>query len=401
MSFSVNTNNGAMAAIQLLGQTNKSLDMTQERINSGFKVNGARDNASTFTIAEGMRGDVAGFSAVSDQLSMAESVTGVAVNAGEQILGKLEELNTEVLKATDPTANRQFIQETINSITQDIDSIADAAQFNGVNLVNGSDTAQSFTSSLNRTDPNNVTTSQITVNATNISATNAGGLALGGIDVQNSVTTLEFGAGFAGAVADNETINFDIDNDGDGTADQTISFEFIDDATTTASTSADHIAVNFDAGDSQGVIVERLQNAMRDEGFTVNYDTQGRLAITHQDGDVVGSSGATAAIGAELTFDATATEPDFDTLLANVQTARDTVSQALSQLGTTANRIESQREFVNNLADSLTSGVGSLVDANMAEESARLQSLQTKQQLGVQALGIANQAPQTVLSLFQ
>jgi flagellin len=60
-----------------------------------------------------------------------------------------------------------------------------------------------------------------------------------------------------------------------------------------------------------------------------------------------------------------------------------------------------QLNFTSKLTDTLTSGIGNLVDANMAVESAKLTSLQTKQQLGVQALSIANQAPQTILSLFQ
>ena len=66
MGFSVNTNAGALAALSTLNQTNRSLEKTQERINTGFKVNGARDNASTFAIAQGMRGDIAGLKAVQD-----------------------------------------------------------------------------------------------------------------------------------------------------------------------------------------------------------------------------------------------------------------------------------------------------------------------------------------------
>ena len=73
----------------------------------------------------------------------------------------------------------------------------------------------------------------------------------------------------------------------------------------------------------------------------------------------------------------------------------------VAKLGTAAKRINDQSNFVANLADSLKAGVGALVDADMEEASARLQALQTQQQLGVQALSIANQAPQTILSLFK
>lgn len=77
------------------------------------------------------------------------------------------------------------------------------------------------------------------------------------------------------------------------------------------------------------------------------------------------------------------------------------VSAALARLGTKSKALETHATFVGKLQDSLEAGVGNLVDADLAKESARLQALQTKQQLGVQALGIANQAPQMLLGLFR
>ncbi len=72
-----------------------------------------------------------------------------------------------------------------------------------------------------------------------------------------------------------------------------------------------------------------------------------------------------------------------------------------ASLGASAKRISDQSEFVGKLTDAMKSGIGALIDADMEEASARLQALQTQQQLGVQALSIANQAPQTILSLFR
>ncbi|WP_417450196.1 flagellin [Kordiimonas sp.] len=77
------------------------------------------------------------------------------------------------------------------------------------------------------------------------------------------------------------------------------------------------------------------------------------------------------------------------------------VNESLSSLGAGAHRLELQKEFVNKLKDTVEVGIGNLVDADMAKASANLQSLQVKQQLGLQALSIANQAPQAVTSLFQ
>lgn len=109
--------------------------------------------------------------------------------------------------------------------------------------------------------------------------------------------------------------------------------------------------------------------------FTTNLDLSGRTSVT----DLASAKTATAELDVFL----------------------DTAVKGAAKLGAAAKRIESQATFVGKLADSLTSGVGSLVDADLEETSARLQALQAQQQLGIQALSIANQAPQSVLALFR
>ena len=93
------------------------------------------------------------------------------------------------------------------------------------------------------------------------------------------------------------------------------------------------------------------------------------------------------------------------TLAASVLTRLDAtlsaVNQAVGSIGSQAKQIDAHNLFVAKLSDVLETGVGNLVDADMAKESARLQALQVKQQLGAQALSIANSAPQIILSLFK
>jgi flagellin len=89
------------------------------------------------------------------------------------------------------------------------------------------------------------------------------------------------------------------------------------------------------------------------------------------------------------------------TALTEIEALLTIAKDGVAQLGTAAKRINDQSNFVADLADSLKTGIGALVDADMEEASARLQALQTQQQLGVQALSIANQAPQTILALFK
>ena len=95
------------------------------------------------------------------------------------------------------------------------------------------------------------------------------------------------------------------------------------------------------------------------------------------------------------------TQAKASALIATIQTSLTNVNSALAKLSSGAAKFSIQATFSQKLSDTLVGGIGNLVDANMAQESARLQSLQVKQQLGVQALSIANQAPQTILSLFR
>jgi len=121
---------------------------------------------------------------------------------------------------------------------------------------------------------------------------------------------------------------------------------------------------------------------------------------------------STLTVGAEImalgsanvtitTSQAIDTLSDAAAALTDVTDSIDLVSGALARLGTKSKALSTHITFVGKLTDALEAGVGNLVDADLAKESAKLQALQTKQQLGVQALGIANQTPQLVLSLFR
>lgn len=132
-------------------------------------------------------------------------------------------------------------------------------------------------------------------------------------------------------------------------------------------------------------------------GFQALANAQGTATITV-------AAEVLALGGAKVTI---ATTQSIDTLtkatasLTAVNTSIGNVSAALARLGTKSKALSTHLSFVGKLSDALEAGVGNLVDADLAKESAKLQALQTKQQLGVQALGIANQTPQLVLSLFR
>jgi len=141
--LSVNTNTGAMVALQNLTKTNADLATTQNRINTGLAVGGAKDNGAVYAIAQNMRGDVAGYSAVSKSLQRAGSTVDVAIAAGEAISDLLIEMKEKALSAADSsldTASRSALNEDFKALRDQIASVVNNAAFNGFNLVNNSTT---------------------------------------------------------------------------------------------------------------------------------------------------------------------------------------------------------------------------------------------------------------------
>jgi flagellin len=116
---------------------------------------------------------------------------------------------------------------------------------------------------------------------------------------------------------------------------------------------------------------------------------------------ILGVTGANYTAASILTLNITAaTAGDLSNMLKDVETAISSITTAASVLGTTTTNLTTQQNYVSNLSDSLTTGVGSLVDANMNEAATKLAALQVQQQLGVQALSISNSNTQLILKLF-
>lgn len=126
-----------------------------------------------------------------------------------------------------------------------------------------------------------------------------------------------------------------------------------------------------------------------------NADGTNKLTVTGQD---LSLGGAIITLG---TADTIATSASATSLVAVLDTSIKNVSASLAKFGTNTKTLSNHLTFVGKLQDSINDGIGNLVDADMAKESAKLQALQTKQQLGIQALSIANQSTGSVLSLFR
>jgi len=150
--------------------------------------------------------------------------------------------------------------------------------------------------------------------------------------------------------------------------------------------------VNNASFDGANILNGSLSNGLQ---FLANADGTSTLTLSNENLSFGGSL---------ITFASTAsisTATLAQALLTQVNVSLSNVDQALGDLGSQSNEIAAHTTFIGKLQDVLQTGVGNLVDANMATESAKLQALQVQQQLGVQALSIANQAPDAILSLFK
>lgn len=418
--LSVNTNAGALAALQSLSQTNRDLQVTQGRINTGLKVANAVDNGAVFAIAEAQRTRVDALGAVKGGIDRAKSAVDFGVRAGEAVNETLKLMRSKAQEAAGSalsTEDRAKLDTDFQRLAASIDTIVSGAAYNGTNLASGSTTMNVLTSDQGATPPTTrVIASRLaatfgadaTANARFVSGTqtlvgtdteyeNGDGL---DITVGSTVYSVTFNAG--------ETINSLVDK--------------INDATGGA------VTASFDS--ARGELVYKSAS-----NFTIAYTNAGAAAPTGADlgfliGTGTGQDLSTATAGAQATTAArygggnagastTITGGDFtraglavasldvtsasnaSSALTAIDAALNTLRNSLSSLGSQSKALGVQSNFLTQLSDTLKGSIGNLVDADLAEESARLQSLQVKQQLGAQALSIANQSPQIILSFFR
>lgn len=274
MPNSVNTNVGALIALQNLNATATELGTTQIRINTGKRINTAKDNGAIWAIAQAQRSEIGSLNAVKDSLQRGQSAVDVAIAGGEGVSDLLLQLREKALAATDTSidaASRSALDADFTALRAQITSTVNNSVFNGVNLLSAS------------------------------------------------------------------------------------------------------------------------------AGFSVLANATGSSTIAIA-GERMTLSGPRVVLGAS---DSLTTATNASNALADVNTSIANVSAALARLGTSSKALAQHLNFVGKLQDTLEIGVGNLVDADLAKESARLQALQTKQQLGIQALSIANSSSSILLGLFR
>ncbi|MAL80607.1 MAG: flagellin [Sneathiella sp.] len=267
---SINTNSSSMAALRTLTSTQKNLASVQSQLETGLRVNSAKDAPATFVIAQGMRADIGALNSVSEGIAFGQATIGMAMAAATEISNQLTSLKQLATQAKNEGLDGAVIQGQIDATLAQIDTITSTSAFNGVNLLTATAATLNVPTGLGATDQ---------VSFTNVDLTSTTGLALNTVD-----------------------------------------------ATDTA---------------------------------------------------------------------------NLDTHIATIDAAITTVGAALTSIGTFSSRLDDQAEFTTLLTDTMKEGLGVLVDADMAEVAAELQAIQTKEQLNIQSLSIANAAPQSILALFR
>ncbi|MEZ2132981.1 flagellin [Sinorhizobium sp. CB9] len=423
---SILTNVAAMAALQTLRGINTDLQDTQSRVSSGYRVATASDNAAYWSIATTMRSDNSALSAVSDALGLGAAKIDTAYSAMDSAVDVVTEIKAKLVAATEKGVDKSKIQEEIDQLQDQLQSISQSASFSGENWLQatlGSSTAsvqKSVVGSFVRDAAGNVSVKTIDYDldsSTVLFDTSTGTtkygildnnysvsiadqtladvsisyLATDGVTQKTSTATVATATG-TWLVAEGYTVNTDTkladdgggntwvmlsddvwakatntpgDIDADGTADQqeVVSGWYVDTANTATA-----------AGATTATSI--------DLGFSVSTLDITKLADVGSKGGITSDN----ALGKMIQY---------------VDTQLKAMTSAASALGSISTRIQLQEDFVSALTDSIDSGVGRLVDADMEEESSKLSALQTQQQLAIQSLSIANSSAQNILSLFQ
>lgn len=413
---SILTNTSSMVALDTLRNINMDLASVQNEISTGKSVSSAKDNAAIWAISTVMSTDVESFKTISDSLNLGSSTVGVARVASEKVTELLQDMKSLIVSAQGANVDRSKIQTQIGEIRENIGSVVGAAQFNGLNLIDGSSSADmKILSSLDRSSGGSVSASYINVARQDLSISNTASGATFGATAVTDTSIINNGgtaAGTGATVADGASQAITIASVADGNSYRLV----LDDSATANSIGQrtfEYVAGTNDSANSVAAALSSQVSAFLSATGDTNYSvsrTDDVITITNSSGQNLtltaeSATGGTAAatpggLGAVANIDVSS-DAGATSALTSIESLLQTSIDAAAAFGSSQTRIENQTDFVGSLIDSMTSGIGGLVDADMEAASAKLQALQVQQQLGVQSLSIANKAPQQLLSLFR
>ena len=365
--LSVNTNAPSLQALESLNQGADQLAQTENRVSTGLAVAAPKDDGATWAIAQNIRAEISGWQAVSDSLSRGQSITDVASTGAATISDLLNQLKAKALAYSDPSldpASQAAIKDDMSSIINQINQTANGASFDGENLLIGDGT---------------------NLNPPPMYPAPAGDQH---VDWFPSQTRGPGTYSFTFNAPPGSYYGFDVQ--APGTAN--LEFTSLNQSGPTLTAHANGNSTALGAWcplNAQLVSATFTPDTAPPPVQILSDPNGGKITLTQYD---LTSSGLSLN---NLDF----TDPT--TMISTINAAITTANSAAGQIGSQQTSLVTTQTQAQNTQDVLTTGVGNLVDANMAKESASLLAEQTKQQLATQALGIANATPQLLLKLFK
>lgn len=400
---SILTNGSAMNALHTLRALNSQIETTQLQVSTGKVINNAKDNASMWAVANTMDSDIQGFEAVSRSLSLGMSTVSVARKGSETIVELLNQMKSRIIAAQDDNVDRASINNEINELKAQIQGVVESSQFNGVNLLNGSTRSTNILATLKRSGTN-VTAENITVAAQDMRGAPR--------NLTKTISEVTNGTlnrnknGFTATVNGSATMDFTIQDNVGMRGGDTIKLN-ID------GVDVEYVFDNAHYRDNarEAIVAFGLKQAIEDAGITsvtavIDPKTPNKITLkgTNSRGQVA-ISAETIGYGSGPLGNIKSLSVSNDRNAASALDQIDDIikgaTDAAAKFGAYEKRLELQTDYIKSLIDTMEVGVGAIVDADMEKVSATMQGLQVQQQLGVQALAIANRNPQNLLSLFR
>jgi flagellin len=403
MTHSIHTNSMAIVARQSFTRSEVRLADTQDRVSTGLKVHGAVDDASNFSIAQGVRGELRAVSAVKQGLAAARGTVNLAATAATHITDILADLRKKVIEASNPavtTQQLQSLQTDVRSMLDQIDQAVESAEFQDRNLLKGLSV-----SLFARFDPvfnaSGDTNGNGTINPGEglefDFEISTGTVAITGPSFANSATSAGFpfsfntganlgniGAGLTQITDNQQDLDLEIPGAANNGDSFTISLDFTFNGQTQTATSTP-ITVGQIANQQRYPVAGpidtffRVLSNTRNDNLELANQPMGHIALGLTDLNLVtGNQGA----------------------VFRVDTALDAAIDKLSNLGVFLRSIDQAIDTNTVEQDAIAAGLGNIVDADMARESAELAANQLRRQLSAEMLAIANKGPQTLLGFF-
>ena len=403
------TNPSALSALQSLQQTQSNLATVQNQVSTGLSVASAKDNASYWSIATQLSSDSGVVTAVNSALSQSQAVLSTASSAISSVITTIGQIQTALTQAEQSGADLGSLNTTLAGLSKELTDAVNGASFNGLNVLDGSQSAMSFVAGFNATSTGG-TFNTIAFTATALTGSGGTPTTTQGATVTDAATinsivnladtssaTLAYGTNVTTVTAGTDATYATTQN-GAGTSSSlatggtgaitaagtagtvSIESEGLDGTVTTTTYTA------FDANGNASSLADAASLQVSVATTPTNgILTQGAVDLTN-----LGSGAGGTAV----------TATNAQSLMNATTAALSAVTTYAATIGATQDRLTNASNLNSQLTTNYSTGVAGLVDANMNTASTQLQALQTQEQLGIQALSIANQNSQLILKLF-